>query len=117
MKREDVFEVFEPPAGGLSALRARLEARPLRRLRFAPIAAFAMAAAALYVLSRPDAPDLVKAAGRHADPSAVALGLAPMPEAPVALAREQRGTTALAEVKTSNPDVAFYWASSTAWGE
>jgi hypothetical protein len=38
-----------------------------------------------------------------------------MPVAAAAIDDSARATTALAEVKTSNPRVAFYWVSSMDW--
>jgi hypothetical protein len=96
-----------------------MEARPRVLRRVAPFA-FAVAALALllfYFTRRASVPDLVAAARLQGDAPEVALGLAPMPAATVAIAAGDRSTTALAEVRTSNPNVAFYWVSSTTWRE
>lgn len=121
MKREDLFERLEPPPGGLAELRERMTARPRSMVRrLAPIAApIAIAAAVLLFLfwPRSTTPDLVGAARLHAGPEEVALGLAPVSAGSAALTDDQRATTALAEVPSSNPKVAFYWVSSTTWTE
>ncbi len=113
MKHEEVFEQLTPPAGGLDRLRERLDERPRAWLRFAPPAvAFAVALAAAALLFFPgEAPDPVL----RADTAEVEVGRLPMPTAAVSLVGEQRATAALSEVKTANPDVAFYWVSSTGW--
>jgi hypothetical protein len=117
MKREDVFERLEPPPGGVAKLRERMTARPpsmVRRLVPAT-AALAVAAAVLlfFFWSRGATPDLVAAARHRAGPEQVALGLAPASGRSAVVTDEERATTALAEVPTSNPTVAFYWVSST----
>jgi hypothetical protein len=118
MKREDLFEPIDPPPGGLAKLRERLTARPASMARrLVPVgAALAIAAVVLLFVfwSRSTTPDLVAAARHRAGPEQVALGLAPASAGPVALTAEERATTGLAEVQTSNPSVAFYWVSSTA---
>lgn len=119
MKRDEIFEKLEPPPGGLAALRARIHAPRPTRARRVLVPAFAVAAAALVlvVLSRDRAPDLVSAARQRGDTAEVTLGLAPMPAAAVAIDPEQRATSALAEVHTTNPNVAFFWVSSTTWSD
>jgi hypothetical protein len=119
VKHDDIFEPIDPPSGGLATLRARMEARPRVFRRVAPLA-FAAAAVALVVLyftRRESAPDLVTAARMLGGVPEIALGLAPMPGVPVAIAADDRATTALAEVRTANPSVAFYLVSSTTWKE
>lgn len=121
MKHEDLFEQLEPPPGGMAKLRERMTARPSSMARrLVPVAAtLAIAAVVLLFLfrSRGTTPDLVAAARHRAGPEQVALGLAPSPGGSAALTDEERATTALAEVPTSNPKVAFYWVSSTAWAD
>lgn len=117
MRRDEIFERLDPPSGGLASLRARMAApRPSLARRFA-VPAFAVAAAAIIFvfLSRDRSPDLVTAARQRGDTAEIALGLAPMPAAAVAIDPELRGTSALAQVRTTNPNVAFYWVSSTTW--
>lgn len=115
MRREDLFERLEPPPGGLAGLRARMSARPSRLRRLAPVAgAVALAAAVLLFLSRGQAPDLVAATRARGGPEAIALGLAPLGGGAASITPEERATTALAEVPSSNPRVAFYWVSSMA---
>jgi hypothetical protein len=119
MKHEDVFEHLEPPPGGLARLRERMTPRraSIPRRLFPVAAALALAALVLLFWSRRTTPDLVAAARDRGGLDQVALGLAPVPSAPAALTDDARATTALAEVPTSNPTVAFYWVSSTAWRE
>ena len=121
MKREDVFERLEPPPGGVAKLRERMSVRrwsmPARARRVAPFAA-ALAVAAVVLLlfwPRGRAPDLLAAAREHGGADEVLLGLAPALARSAALTPDARATTGLAEVPTSNPSVAFYWVSSTAW--
>jgi hypothetical protein len=117
MKREDVFERLEPPPGGVAKLRERTSARPSSMARrFVPVAAaLAIAAVLLLFWSRGRTPDLVAAAHARGGLEEVSLGLAPALDRSAALTGDVRATTALAEVPTSNPAVAFYWVSSTAW--
>jgi hypothetical protein len=122
MRRDELFERLEPPPGGLASLRARMAAPRRRRpsrARVGAVLAFAVAAAALVlvVASRGRAPDLVAAARQRGGTPEVALGLAPMPAAVVAIDPAERATSALAEVPTTDPNVAFYWVSSTTWGD
>ena len=116
MKREDLFEQLEPPPGGVAKLRERMTARPsplVRRLVPAAAARAIAAGVLLFWSRREKAPDLVAAARHRAGLEQVALGLAPAPAGSAALTEEERATTALAEVPTSNSKVAFYWVSST----
>jgi hypothetical protein len=117
MNHDDVFERLEPPPGGLATLRARLASRPSVLRRVAPPLAFAVAAVAIVVFlaGRRRASDPLAEARQKGDGAEVLLGLAPMPKVPVTVDAESRATTALAEVKTANPNVAFYWISSTDW--
>ena len=122
MKREDVFERLEPPPGGMAKLRERMAARPavsfLRAPRLVPVAAvLAIAAVLMLFWYRGRPPDLVAAARQHGGLEEGALGLAPASRGSAALPDKDRATTALAEVPTSNPTVAFYWVSSTAWAD
>lgn len=116
MKREDLFERLEPPAGGVATLRQRMNARPSSMARrLVPLAATLAIAAALLLFvfwSRSRTPDLVAAARQRAGLEQVALGLAPSPGVVAAPTEEERASTALAEVPTSNRTVAFYWVSS-----
>ena len=118
MRRDEIFEKLDPPRDGLTTLRARM-ASPRRRAR--PLAALAFAAAAaavvLVVMSRDRGPDLVSAARQNGDTPEVALGLAPVPAAAVAIEPGHRATSALAEVHTTDPNVSFYWVSSTTWSD
>ena len=113
-------ERLEPPPGGIAKLRERMTAtaRPssLTARRLVPVAATLAIAAAVLVFvfwSRNKTPDLIAAARHRAEPEQVALGLAPASGGSAALTSEERATTALAEVHTTNPTVAFYWVSST----
>jgi hypothetical protein len=118
MRHDEIFEQLAPPPGGLAALRARLDARPRRARLLVPLAlalTFAAAAVVLLVVGRGRTPDLVAAARQRGDAPEIALGLAPRPASPVAALREDRATTALAEVQTADPRVVFYWVSSTTW--
>ena len=114
MRRDEIFERLDPPPGGLAELRARIAAPPRRaRRRALPVLAVAAAALVFLVVSGDRPPDLVSAARRRADTAEIALGLAPVPAAAVAIDPEQRATAALAEVRTTDPNVVFYWVGST----
>lgn len=119
MKHDEIFDRLEPPRGGLTTLRARLDERPPFVRRAAPfaLAAAALAAIVLFVVTRPRPLDPVASARAHAGTSEVALGLAQMPSGALALEERTTATTALAEVRSGNPDVKFYWVSSTSWRE
>jgi hypothetical protein len=117
VKRDDVFDRVAPPAGGLAALRARLD-RKASGARFVLAAAAAVAvvaAIALILAGRRDAVDVAALARDHGGPSAITLGLAGPPAAAVTLTDDQRATAALDAVPTSDSRVAFYWVSSTSW--
>jgi hypothetical protein len=108
MKRDDLFERIDPPPGGLAKLRAKMSA-PRRRAPRAAALAFAVAVAiVLLFVSRRREPDALASARPH-------LGLAPLPSTRVALADEEKSSTVLVQVPTKNPNVSFYWASSTDW--
>jgi hypothetical protein len=116
MKRDEIFERLEPPPNGLGTLRARIErANRPRRVWRIPALAFAAAAVAvvIWIVVRRDDP--VRAARQHQGSAEMALGLAPLPTTPATLDDDARATTALLEVQTSNPKVAFYWVGSTTW--
>ncbi|HEY5148074.1 MAG TPA: hypothetical protein VII82_14970 [Polyangiaceae bacterium] len=118
MKRSEIWKRLEPPPGGLARLHARMNARPSVARRRATVAlSFALAAAVLllFFTSRRHAIDPVAAARQQGAAPAITLGLAPMPAGTVAIDGDDRATTALVEVRTSNPRVSFYWVSSTSW--
>ena len=118
MKRGRLFEPLTPPPGGLEALRARLDAAsPARRARaLTPLlVAAALAAIALVVVTRRRSVDFVAAGRQIGDASEVALGLTPLQGSAAVVDPDAKSTTALTEVRTSNPEVAFYWVSSTDW--
>ncbi|MDB4998819.1 MAG: hypothetical protein JWM74_6251 [Myxococcaceae bacterium] len=117
MKHDDLFEHLEPPHGGLAKLRERMttEQPSWMARRLVPMAAtLAIAAVVLLFLWSRRTPDLVAAARQRGGPEQIALGLAPVMVGSAALTDEERATTALAQVPTSNKAVAFYWVSSTA---
>jgi hypothetical protein len=111
MKREEIFELHDPPPGGLAKLRARMREKR-RRPRAAFVLAFAVAALALFVATRRHRPGLLDAARAHVEPAEVELGLASPPAQRVAATER---STVLVEVPTNDPNVSFYWASSTSW--
>ncbi len=117
MNPDDILERLEPPPGGLAKLRALLESRPGVLRRLAPPIAVAVAVAAIVLLfvGRRRAMDPLAEARRQGNGAEVALGLAPVPKAPVIVDSDSRGTTALARVESADPNVAFYWVSSTEW--
>jgi hypothetical protein len=117
MKHDEIFERLEPPPGGLAMLRARLVVRPRMLRRVAPplVLAAAIAAVVLFLIGRPRPMDPIAEARLHGNGAEVVLGLAPMPNVPVTIDEESRTTTALVKVRTKDPNVAFYWVSSTEW--
>lgn len=115
MKHEEIFELRDPPPGGLAKLRARMDARPRHAPRIAIGLAFALAAIAIFLLTRRHEPTLLEAARTHVAPAEVELGLASPPAQRVVLAESERGSAVLVEVPTQDPNVSFYWASSNAW--
>ena len=115
MKHDEIFERLEPPPGGLAELRARMRARPSFARRAAPFAIAAALAVLILVAARRRTPDPFAEARQRADVGAVALGIARMPSSTAVT--DDPATTALAEVRTENPRVSFYWVSSTTWPE
>lgn len=115
MKREELFERLSPPAGGLADLRERMDRRPNFLPRYVPVAAAALAVAAVFLLAPAEAepPDLLARAHAKGDAAEMVLGLAPVQKDPVVLADAERGASALERVPTSRADVAFYWVGST----
>ena len=115
MKRDELFEELVPRRGGLARMRKRLD-EPARKPRGYVVLAFGAAALLILLLlvrKHADVPDLVAEARAHGDVSSIELGLAPALGASVML--EPSTTMAMVEVTTSDPKVAFYWVSSTAW--
>jgi len=114
VKRDELFDVLLPRKGGLARLRERLD-EPARRSRWPIVLAVAAAAllVVLFLRAQGDVPDLVAEARARGDVSSIELGLAPFPAASVVLVPST--TTAMVEVATSDPKVAFYWVSSTNW--
>lgn len=95
MKRDELFEVLEPPPHGLTRLRARLEERRSRRLA-GPLLVLASAAAVLTVAlwPRPEAPRVDFSAALITAPEGVTA----------------RGETAVEAQPSSNPNVVIYRA-------
>jgi hypothetical protein len=113
MKRSEVFESLDPPAGGLARLRARLDRRRsnVRRIAFvaAPVAV-AVAALLVIVLGRTRAPDLVASARESGGIDPSALGFAAPPKRFV-VAESQ--STATLDVPTTDSNVVFVWVGTT----
>jgi hypothetical protein len=115
--KHGLFEVLDPPPGGIAKLRERLDAddRSMSRVkRFAFVAApaLAIAAAVLLVMNQPRVPDLVGAAKAHGGVDEVALGLSNAQQASVVIAPTSNNA-GLVPVKTENPNVSFYWVATT----
>jgi hypothetical protein len=111
VKREELFEVLEPDEGGLARLRQRLD-EPARGRSWALAlggAAFAGSLLFFFLVRRHDV-DLMAAAKIHGGVSGIALGITHAADGPVTL--ESSSTTAMLEVKTTDPRVAFYWVAS-----
>jgi hypothetical protein len=115
MKRADVFEELDPPPGGLVRLRARLD-RPDRsrsnlwRVAFvAAPASLAAAALLVFVLGRPEPPDLVAAAREGGGIAPSALGLSPPPPTVAVVDTHFAG---LLSVRTTDPNVVFAWVGT-----
>ncbi len=112
MKREDLFDTTRAACRrSRHAAPNAMNARPSSMARrLVPLAATLAIAAALLLFvfwSRSRTPDLVAAARQRAGLEQVALGLAPSPGVVAAPTEEERASTALAEVPTSNRTVAF----------
>ncbi len=118
MKHDEIFERLEPPHNGLARLRSRIDAGDDRWwvsvARVAPLA-FVAAAIVLVIIVVTRRNDPIAEARHHTGTAEIALGIAPMPTETVAVDDDARTTTALTEVRTTNPNVAFYWVSSTSW--
>jgi hypothetical protein len=124
MKHDEIFERLEPPPGGLGRLRARLVREEEKKARARRVTSlglglvFAALSLVLFFTTRRTTTDPVASARLHAGGAEVALGLATLRGGGVVVVdRESRATTAIAEVQTTNPNVAFYWVSSTQWNE
>jgi hypothetical protein len=106
-----LFEVLEPPPGGLARLRARIEAheRSMRRTGLL-FGAAGLAAALLLITVLLLAPPAHRALlhGAEGDLLAIRLGLAAAPEEPVTIPPALRGSYAASRVPTSDDRVTYY---------
>ena len=116
-ERDDTggFQVLDPPAGGLAALRNRIrrdERRRARRLRLATVTA-GMAVIALVVVS---GFWMSRDRGRTLDPGsdlvAIRLGLSEPPSEPVTVPPAYRRDFAVQRVPTTDDRVVFYLVGS-----
>jgi hypothetical protein len=117
----EAFVALEPPAGGLPALRARLQReherdQRSRRIRW-PLTALTTAVAAMAVLGLglrggPRAPRLIDGAPAEHYPNLAALGLAALPAEPVTILGEPAGGLQLRRVPVKTASVVFYLVRS-----
>ena len=131
--KEQVFEELEPPPGGLSRVRTRIDTHNARGVeknmrsadggtgpwfgRAAVLGALAVAVAMLFVLSRAPSErgcpaEMWGDPAENAHPALVHYGLARAPEQPVTIAPARRHTSAAIRVPVERTDVVFYWVSS-----
>lgn len=113
---DEVFELLEPPSGGLSALRARIEAEaPRRRLAWSFGLAAAAVATVVTLLWWPVAqppPEVESPVQLASHPALVRLGLEPAPEAPVSVPEGLRGEMAVSPMAGgSEGEVLLYWVA------
>jgi hypothetical protein len=99
MKHDDVFEVLEPPPGGLTRLRARVSERTSRRRAALSLATAVGAVCVLVLWVKPAPPPPLWVAAQ---------ALVAPPSEPV----EARGATAVEQLPSSNPQVVIYRVSS-----
>jgi hypothetical protein len=114
-EREGLFELLDPPPGGLTRLRAGLRAERRRRTRNRTLAgalATAAAAAILLVLLVPGGGARTPLPGLESDLLAVRLGLAEAPEEVVSVRPDLRREYAVRQVPTSDERVVFYLVGS-----
>lgn len=106
MKKSELFELLEPPPGGLTRLRARLDEgrRPVWRPLLAMAYAVAIVVAGTLTSSRPPPPVDLFGAVRASPAASVAMGLE-TPGEPVAITG---GEAALQRRPSSNPQVLMY---------
>lgn len=113
--QERLFELLDPPPGGLARLRAGLRADRGRRVRnrsLAAAVATAAAAALLAVFLAPDEGAPSRLPGLESDLLAVKLGLAEPPAEVVSIRPDQRREYAVRRIPTSDERVVFYVVGS-----
>lgn len=103
MKREELFPVLEPPAGGWGRMKARLRPAPRRSLWLAAASGAAAAGLAAALLAAPPVVDLTVAA--RVGVTAGLLGLEPEGAEPVIIRGEG---AAVQRLNSSNPSVVLY---------
>ncbi len=130
MEFKDLFKKYEPPPGGLEALRTKLEDREKEEekksifLRPACWAITGVALALLFIaalliaqLILPSGPWKEKdffsrLAAQSDDPSLVRYGLVKAPEEAVTVPKKDQTQLAVLRIPVESEDVIFYWVSS-----
>lgn len=116
--RPDPFEPLDPPAGGLAALRSRIEREsvrpphPLRSWAWAAATVAAVSLACVLLLWHGTSRPLAIAGGD--DLLAIRLGLVDSPSEPVTVAPDQRSRVALQRVPLPTDEVVFYRVGTAA---
>jgi hypothetical protein len=112
---EGLFEVLEPPPGGLASLRERIRQRARRRSRArraaAGVAAVAVLAFAALLLHGPPREESLPP-GFGSSLWAIGLGLADPPSDPVSVPPDARDHQAVLRVPTTDDRVVFYLVGS-----
>lgn len=113
-EQDRLFELLDPPPGGLIRLRAGVGAERRRRFRNRSLAAgLATAAAALLALFLvPGTAPPTPLPGLESDLLAVKLGLAEAPTEVVSIRPDLRREYAVRQVPTSDERVVFYMVGS-----
>ena len=109
LNRDDVFGIQEPPPGGLTRLRARLDAERVDPLRWHRAAWVGATLAAVAIVWNAPAIAPAELAGT---PGVVRLGAADSPRSSVAVPAAARADLAVLAV-AETPEVVFYRVSST----
>jgi hypothetical protein len=104
-----LFEMLDPPSGGLERLRTRIESEPARRLQLATaflllLATLGLATQLPYGERYAHLPEL--------DHARMRLGLGAQPSEPLVIPEEERGLTAVRRVSRPTDKVLFYLVGS-----
>ncbi len=110
-----LFEMLDPPPGGLTRLQARIRGERRRKIRNWTLATAAAGIAAIglaVLLLLPNGGELPLLPGFESDLLAIQLGLIEAPEESVSIRPDLRNEYAVLEIPTGDDRVVFYMVGS-----
>lgn len=135
MEFKNLFKKYEPPPGGLEALRIKLADEEIERRRksiFMRPVYWAYAGTAVLILlvtvillmqfylpgeSWEGKDSFTRLVAQSDDPSLIRYGLAQVPQEPVTVPKKSQAQLAVLQVPVESEEVIFYWVSSLPSGE